>query len=409
MKKTKSVVKEKIPAPTLKHVHFYEFLCISPSFYKVHQYKQGKIPFSTVKKLEQYKKVLGLYEMTGDVFDSNFERWWTKGGYRLFKPDTPQSFLCKINLSKSLEVNLEAVKKQYVLKNKNLDLYSWQINFEKNKCSQLMLKARLSLINRLTYSNRSEYLENHIEDNKKKPNWYINFVEHSIINSRTSSRCFTDVKKAIRFGIDEIQTIYKKNEKELDLVTRKKLNPIGVKRTEDINAIKAKRYLSMLMSKNKREALLIAENAARGIFPSKNKILKKYEKFDFEELRGSPHFDRDGFLDFKKRLEEIEELKIDAPPFWLYKEWKKFKSSGIKRQINEEVNHQVIESILENDEYQRIIHDHYAKKLETKYKKLNSEVQHLENSKLRLENQLGSLEKIIHSKLVQRRSESSKG
>ena len=105
----------------------------------------------------------------------------------------------------------------------------------------------------------------------------------------------------------------------------------------------------------------------------------------------------------------MEDLGIDAPPFWLYKDWKKFKSSNIKRQINEEVNHQVIESILEDNEYKKIIHDHYAKELETKYKRLNSEVQHLEKSKLQLESQLSSLDKVIHSKLVQRRSGSSKG
>jgi hypothetical protein len=62
----------------------------------------------------------------------------------------------------------------------------------------------------------------------------------------------------------------------------------------------------MLMSKHQREALILAENAARGIFPSKVKLLTSYPKFDFENLRNAPEFQlshpkNDLFLiDFKK-------------------------------------------------------------------------------------------------------------
>ena len=59
---------------------------------------------------------------------------------------------------------------------------------------------------------------------------------------------------------------------------------------------KARAYLGMLVSKNLSEALTVAENAARGQFPSKE-VSASHKKFDFDQL---------GQLLFERFIEEVQ-------------------------------------------------------------------------------------------------------
>jgi hypothetical protein len=262
--------------PKHEHFLFYQFLITSPSYWLAHKIKtKQKIP--TKEKIPpDFELVLKTYEKVGNVYDLLFEDWWEKKGYELF-------YLNKSKQKLTLYIDLNKSKRE-ILKyiNNNLDnaLNSSknpdkpQLEFLVNKIRDTALFIKLRIIEEKAHS---------INDIKKIPNWQI----------------------ATKVGYGS------KHLKKVD---------IDVKRTQ--SNLYSRSYLGMFVAKKFKEALFVAENAARGLFPLTTEP-KFYLNFDLTHLHKL--FDQQDFKIVKNLSDNIEN---DIPN----KQWEY--SEAIIRKIN---------------------------------------------------------------------------
>lgn len=349
--------------PNWKHRSYYNFLAISPSYFQIHLYKMKKNPISKIKKIEGYEKVLEIYELFGDVYSNSFDYWWHKTGYQFFEQKHSSNFLFNVDLKKSLSFNQEKLKIYFDKTKSKIKYCAPILDFQKNKIQEDVLRNRLNLI--LCFIELDQEFKD-IESGakSKNPNWFLAFSAKNKIFGRTASQSFAAIKNAIKFQESKITYIPDKitkkssNKKVNNLFERPYLKPTSVKATSNTSSLKAKRYLSMLISKNKSEALIVAENAARGIFPCKEKVLKNYQPFDFSAFSSSSYFSR--------YLEQIQDYEVI---FYSTKPRDKVQSSESNSRILElEFEHRLLENI--DPDLKKIINKKAEEIYRKKYKKI---------------------------------------
>jgi hypothetical protein len=236
MRKMKSN-RELVGMPTNQHALFFEYLKISPSYYLAHQFRNGEITFKYKKDQPNgFDKVLSLYDKAGDVYAISFDDWWDKFGIDVLAPDRKKAkLLFTVDLTKPKEVLLEEYKS--FLDGINFKPFSplvYKISFLANRIRMATLDDRLKLV-----LHRSSFGANKAEDGGKIPYWAMS------IDPFIGAANIKKSKAIPKIVIDN---------------NRKKSNKVK------------KSYITMLISKNLKEALYFAENAARGIFPSKQPI-----------------------------------------------------------------------------------------------------------------------------------------
>ena len=225
---------------TAKHEYFFKYLQISPSYWLAHRKiaLKEKIPRNELP--EDFSEVVALYKKVGDVFSRTFESWWSDRGHSLFsKTEKTHKVWLTVDLSKGKQQlmrdyenfldQLEAKKKSTVKK----DL----IQFHVNKIRLTSLFQRRYLV-----TERAFFIENKV---KKERLWAIG--------------------KSIR--------IASKWTKHIRLDSKKTATNAPVRD-----------YLSILVSKNLKDALALAENAARGHFPSLQSS-ESFLKFDYVNIK----------------------------------------------------------------------------------------------------------------------------
>lgn len=323
--------------PTLRHRLYYDFLKISPSYFLVHQYKNKRVNLAKIKQIDQYEKVIELYKLFGDVFNVSFDNWWRKKGYTLFEPSQKFHVLVKIDLQKSLSVNQEILKAIYQTNKSKIRHYAPVLTFEKNKIQEHVLQSRLALILECINSH-NWFVESKSNDAKKIPSWFFAYTNRHRLFGRMRGESFKKIKLAINFIESTIGCIPEKlkGDNIKYYPDRPYRVPVSVKYTSSKAANKAKRYLSMLVSKNKREALVIAENAARGFFPNKNLLLNNYSNFNFDELNDSSEFIRS----IERTLDEF-----DMFPYVVGSNEKAKRRLDAERDLEMEIEHRLLESI----------------------------------------------------------------
>lgn len=362
-----------IANPTWKHRLYYDFLRISPSYFLIHQYKNKKVGLAKIKKVEQYEKVIEQYKLFGDVFNISFDNWWDKKGYKLFEPNQNSHVLFKINLKKSLSVNLDLLKAIYQSNKEKIKFYDPVLVFEKNKMQELVLLNRLRLIE-LFIDPTFLLFNNKDNDGSKNPSWFFAYKNKDRIFGRMTGESYKKIKLAITFIESTMGYIPEKLKKSEDenlkyCLERPYMAPISIKNTSNKAANRAKRYLSMLVSKNKREALVIAENAARGFFPTKKLILNKYPDFNFDELRSSPEFNRS--------LEDILD-QFDKLPYVTGSNSKTKRNLYLDRWFDVEMEHRLLEGI--NGDLKKVINEKAEEIYRQKLKKIIDEDKNLSKS-----------------------------
>lgn len=349
--------------PSWKHRAYYDFLAISPSYFQIHLYKMKKNPISKIKKIEGYKKVLEIYELFGDVYSNSFDFWWHKIGHQFFEPKQSSNFLFNVDLNKSLSFNQEKLKIYFENTRSKIKHFSPALDFQKNKIQEDVLRNRLNLILCLIQLDH-EFKDIDGGHKSKNPNWFLAFSAKNKIFGRTASQSFAAIKNAIKFQESKITYIPEKitkksaNKKVNNLFERPYLKPISVKTTLNSSSLKAKRYLSMLISKNKREALVVAENAARGIFPCKEKVLKSYQPFDFSSFSSSSYFSR-----YLEQIQDYEAIFYSTNP-----RVKAKNGESNSRMLELEFEHRLLENI--DPDIKKIINKKAEEIYRKKYKKI---------------------------------------
>ena len=332
-----------VPEPTWKHRNFYDFLIISPSYFKAHQFKNGMISKEEFQKIPEFKNVLDLYEIVGDVFEPVFDEWWCNKGHKLFNYQSKRNFLFKADINKSLDENIELLSEMYSQRKVQINSKASRIVFLNNKIQKNTLSQRLDLIHSL-----APHSDPKAKFGFTMPAWFIAYKEvyngYYFAGTKRRSKLMTNIRSALIYkegtlSYPEEKYSVKKNAYVSQYITRPTLHIIGYK-VDGIkkSAQQAKRYISMLVSKEKRECLLIAENAARGRFPT-NEIIPTVLDFSYDVIHESIRLDRTIMRtqEFKKKYDFKGYAK---------KKNKKFDSkSDIDRYIDHEVEFRLLEEL----------------------------------------------------------------
>lgn len=248
--------RELVGMPSEKHRMLYEYLWLSPSYHLAYATRVQKRKIKSEDLPKDFSKVLATYDQLGDVYNLGFDDWWDKYGVHALVANTNKAKLIfQINLSKpkaqilqDFENFVEKINFEPFKKNNR------KISFEKNRIRISTLIDRHNLV-----ITRSTYLNNKTtRDEAKIPYWKMALGQDSkshilpmMLNSSLS--------KAVK----QIKT---------DEQSKKRRS----------NKVK-KAYMTMVISKNLKESLYIAENAARGKFPSKQPV-PHCLNFDYERL-----------------------------------------------------------------------------------------------------------------------------
>lgn len=224
--------------PTIDHLLFFRFLLISKSYEIAHLIRIKKIKKSSID-IEDIDDVLKIYDLVGDIYKVSFQVWWAKTGQNIFYEKTEiKKLTLTIDLSKGQSYVLERVRKAitetYAI-NQRKDS-SKMISFEINKIRPISLFHKFELIRE-----KSKLLRN--------PNAIVS-------NWRLGVR--------VGFGSKYIRELRN-----------------GIDKVDEANRVR--NYLGIFITQKLSEAKLIAENAARGKFPS-NKTLATAQDFNFSNL-----------------------------------------------------------------------------------------------------------------------------
>jgi hypothetical protein len=224
--------------PTIEHNLFFQYLIISPSYWKAHLIRKGQLTLSDKSLPKDIKKVIKIYDLFGDIFLTPFEVWWEATGCNLFYSGTDIRTLnimiditkSKISLLKQIEEKIDDAQ------SRRKNAVKPKVSLAINKIQPFSLFEKLQLI--------EEKAKAYRDQNPKLENWKIALLAN------------------------------------LETKWKSKLNE-GSKPTSRNESARA--YLGMLVSKNIAEAVAVAENAARGDFPSKVGAPSKM-RLDYEHL-----------------------------------------------------------------------------------------------------------------------------
>lgn len=237
--------------PTIEHNLFFQYLIISPSYWKAHLIRKGELREDDKSVPKDIKKVLKIYDLFGDIFFTPFEVWWEATGCNLFYSGTD---IKTLNITIDITKSKNGLLKQIEEKIDDAQLRRKQaikpkVSLAINKIQPFSLFEKLLLIEEKAKAFR--------DGNPKLENWKIALI----VNLETKWKS----------KLNENSRLTSRNEV-------------------------ARAYLGMLVSKNIAEAVAVAENAARGDFPSKVGAPSRM-RLDYEHLSK---------LFFERFIEEVE-------------------------------------------------------------------------------------------------------
>lgn len=268
-----------------------EFLRISPSYALAHQIKSQRLTDNQKKKFildlynerglkltksqEQemvsgFEKVLKTYDNFGDVTTIDFDDWWTTRGIHIFGSPYEKPIPIKIaGISKndSYEPIFEKALKNYfevTLKNQG-------------KPSAMIIGVPLGLPKRVLMQRISKLI-----DSEKTP--VLNKAKRTskplAVQRLRSDPLFIMLRLLMAKAQHEDWPLWRLglHAKVSDKFSKLDIQ-VGKKRLQDADA---KVNLNVLTSRYLLKAKLVAENTARGEFPSSNKVI--LPTYDFEDI-----------------------------------------------------------------------------------------------------------------------------
>lgn len=292
---------DSIPKPTFRHRMFFNFLVISPSYYIAHISRSDKRKLQNANKVPDFNKVLKMYSLCGNVFDRTFDVWWVETGHKVLEAKSKEpTILFKPDFTRSSKYNAEVLtllienKRRAHIKNEN------KVEFLKNKIRDTTLENRHSIVVEKYNISRHDRL---VQKNGWLPNWLAAYHFRDSLVHDKKSKAFGNITKSfvMEEGFSQFINDNSKNKEDwLIEIPSQKIAGLKVGYNNK-SSEKAKRYLSMLMSKNLSEARYISENAARGVFPSKQSIpCLKFDPITLKQVL---------YKDLNKTLNEFMQLK----------------------------------------------------------------------------------------------------
>ena len=252
-----------------RYEYFFDFLRLSQTYWLAHQFKNGLIEAKKVKFPKDFDQVLKTYEAFGDLTQTNFKQWWIEKAQYQFgiKTDPRGSLLLKLDVKEPAsndKIEEATVKlKQYLDEerptqgNRAMVVIALPIHYNrvvmKYEFDRLLNESKLPLVE------PREIYPYHLLNNKVR----------------------TDMMDAAYRT-----TLYRAEHKD------KKLFEIGIEagvspplNTKKANYEDKKRGVESMTSRLLRKAHRLAENAARGVFPSIEQNPNSKTTFDWDILQ----------------------------------------------------------------------------------------------------------------------------
>lgn len=268
-----------------KHEYMFYYLMISPSYWLAHRVIGLGEQLDTKELPKDFSKVIETYNKIGDVYTKHFVEWWKDIGKEAFEEKANDRIWIGIDPSKSKDELLKNFEEFLnKLENRKKTPDSNKLRFEVNKIRLTSLSKRHSLVlERAMFNGKRGF--------KKEQLWkLLKSVEYP------SSRS-----------------------KEVRLNSKK-----------TANNLETRTYLSILASKNIKQAFYIAENAARGRFPCQEPIDTGL-KFDFEQINAAVNSYTKRVMELAIQAEKANEdfMKIISPT----KSYKKVKKIDVGKML----------------------------------------------------------------------------
>lgn len=284
-----SAYEEAIDLPNYKHEYIFRYLQISPSYWLAHRViALGEI-IPTQELPKDFDKVLDTYRLLGNVYLKDFYEWWLEGSSKGFASQKKKQVWIGIDPSKprdKLIKEFEIFLSKLETKNQQ---HPQGIVFEVNKIRLSSLEDRYNLAHERAWRNG--------KFGAREPLW-----------------------KLIRWGQYPTE-----RRKEIRINSKKKSSNVEVRS-----------YLTMLASKNLKIALYIAENAARGKFPSQKPIETGLD-FDWDRIAQQSNDTPLNFEKIKKfKAENKDYMKYMSPSRAHRKTRKKIKKADFNEVLEKE-------------------------------------------------------------------------
>ena len=244
---------------------WFEFLALSPSYELARRYRanKGKLSQNDQDRLPaDFEKVLEIYDAFGDVQKYLFKTWWVERGVELFGIQGIPSRTVPI-YKFSRGSNPDKVKV-----NASIAKFLDSTRPKQNKPPSILLAIPLDSTRQRVLKEIKALLDDHIQEPPvpAKPKYSLAAKDTHVQNV-----------------IDAMSVLYIRSARP-----DWKLSQIGEEckikkrrkgRSPDPDAFDRLRTLEQMTSRKLKTAAYIAENAARGIFPSQSKP-KYFVKFD---------------------------------------------------------------------------------------------------------------------------------
>lgn len=244
-----------------KEVGFYllwkEYLQLSPSYELARQMRAGQLPKET-KLPDDFEDVLSVYDDLGDIIHISFDDWWTNTGMEFFghHGDKP-----RVGLIATLSAKRDNMAQEFQQKADKYVQGRWlQQGKQRSALVAIPLGLTKSQMVRQIAAILDKYPENQKGFVREAPKYQLDGTKHDSKSLFKYIMCLWLKAGKPDFTLWQIGAEAKLSATYSDRL--RDLKPSRHQQSEDRTALK------ILTSRALNRGHMIAENAARGIFPS---------------------------------------------------------------------------------------------------------------------------------------------
>ena len=277
-----------------RYEQFFNFLQISPSYRLAHEIASGRIDRNAAELAYDFETVEACYQAFGDVWRINFWKWWiTKAQYQFGTSAVPT-----VHQIARVEVGNEPTEEELGKVHEEVDQYLLADRLAEAKPASLLLAVPL-------HGDRKHILKQFTDilDKAYDPKQHQRGIAaYQVTRNKIRLQTLKDAMRVLR------ARAALPNKKLFEVGNRSKISAAyETDETKPGFDYDRKRLMEILTSRYLQRAYLVAEHAARGIFPSLDTLPddKARPVFDYHQLQ--QQF-KDYILWLEAELKRIESL-----------------------------------------------------------------------------------------------------
>lgn len=254
---------------------WFEYLAVSPSYELARRHRAGTLTAQDEAKLPaDFERVLSVYDNLGDVQSIAFHEWWRRSGSQHLEAENEKSAVAQLGTlvrepasDKDIDAAITNFRNETWTKQGMPDTLI--VAIPKDLDASLILHQLKGLIDWKRPKQRKQFVNQPTYKLVgKRIHWRVLMQYLYVLYLRANLPEATDWQIGAHTGISSMHSAY--------------IDPVLDKPTEE--NFDRRNTLGILTNRALNKALMISENAARGVFPSHKKIPEAV-KFTLPELR----------------------------------------------------------------------------------------------------------------------------